>query len=59
MHEWRYPKQCYLMLKSLDEIGRVTWASRIKNLLFQYGYGIVWISQNIGDSNLFLKQLKQ
>ena len=24
MHEWRYPKQCYLMLKSLDEIERVT-----------------------------------
>ena len=20
MHEWRYPKQCYLMLKRLDEI---------------------------------------
>ena len=28
----RYPKQCYNMLKSVDDIGRVTWATRMKNL---------------------------
>ena len=29
-----YPKQSYIMLRRLDEIGKSTWATNIKNLLF-------------------------
>ena len=47
------------MLKSLDEAGRHTWASNVKKLLFRYGYGFVWVSQEVGDINMFIKQFKQ
>ena len=30
MQESRYPKQCYEMLKSFDDIGRITWATKVK-----------------------------
>ena len=59
MHNDRYPKNCYKMLKSLDEAGRHTWASNVKKLLFRYGYGFVWVSQEVGDINSFIKQFKQ
>ena len=32
MHEHRYPKYCYFMLKDFDELGRLTWASSVKHL---------------------------
>ena len=52
----RYPKQCYLMLKQIDESGRITW---VKDLLFRYGFGIVWITENVGDNNEFIYVFKQ
>ena len=59
MQDSRYPKQPYEMLKSLDDVGRITWATKIKMLLFQYGFGYVWITQNIGDADIFVTQFKQ
>ena len=37
----RYPRNCYLMLKSHTEIGRVNWASNVRDLLYRYGFGFV------------------
>ena len=37
----RYPKQCYEMLKSLDNVGRLTWETKVRNLFFRYGFGTV------------------
>ena len=54
MHINRYPYQCYKMLRSLDEAGRVTWATHIRTLLFEHGFGYVWISNTIGDANQFI-----
>ena len=34
MSSVRYPNKCYRMLRNLDESGRITWASKVKNLLF-------------------------
>ena len=31
-----------------DDIGRKYWVTNMKDLLFQYGYGYVWISQGVG-----------
>lgn len=45
MEEYRYPKQCRIMLKKLDETGKITWASRIIDLLFQIG--LAWIAQDV------------
>ena len=59
MSNHRYPRNCYILLKNLDDAGRRTWASTVKNLLYTYGFGIVWISQEIGDTSNFLKAFKQ
>ena len=52
MENYRYPKQSYLMLKRLDESGKTTWASHIKSMLFRFGFGYIWISQDVGNSKL-------
>ena len=55
----RYPKQCYLMLKGYDEIGRTNWVMKVRELLQSYGFGVVWLSQELGDHELFCKIFKQ
>ena len=55
MSHTRYPKT--LMLH--DDIGRQKWVTNIKDLLFQYGYGYVWISQDVGHINMFVSSFKQ
>ena len=47
------------MLHNLDESNRITWASHIKNLLFRFGFGYVWISQDVGDETYFMYVFKQ
>ena len=54
MENYRYPKQSYLMLKRLDESGKTTWASHIKSMLFRFGFGYIWISQDVGNSKLLM-----
>ena len=51
LEEYRYPKQCYIMLKKLDENGKITWASRIKDLLFKFEFGYAWTAQDVGKLN--------
>ena len=58
MEQYRYPRNWYIMLNPLDDIGRVNWVSRVKGLLFRYGVGYVWLAQDVGDINLFIHQLK-
>ena len=59
MEENRYPKQCYKLLRRLDDLGRTTWATHIKRLLFQYGFGYVWLNEDVCDFSIFLSQFKQ
>lgn len=54
MENHRYPKQCYFMLKRLDETGKITWASHIKEMLFKFGFGYVWLAQEVGNSKYLL-----
>ena len=58
MEESRYPKQCDLMLKRLDDCNRITLATKIRNLLSRYGFGYVWLSQGVGDINSFVNVFK-
>ena len=46
------------MLRQLDEGGRNTWATNIKRLLYRYGFGIAWITQDIGNVNVFIAMFK-
>ena len=55
----RYPINCYLILKAIDEVGRVTWASKDKDLLYTYGFGNVWISKEVDICNILLSCFKQ
>jgi hypothetical protein len=59
MGDHRYPKHCYLMLKRLHESGRKTWAGSIKDLLFKFGFGYVWVSHDVGDDVNFINIFKQ
>ena len=59
MPEWRYPRKAYNMLYSLDCAERYTWATSVKNILFSFGFGYVWISQDIGNKTSFLFAFKQ
>ena len=59
MPENRYPRNCYLMLKQHDSLGRNNWASAIKNLLYSYGFGFVWLNQTVGDIWSVLHHFKQ
>jgi hypothetical protein len=55
----RYPYKCFQMLHYLDTTGHSNWASGVKNVLFKFGFGIVWISQDVGSVNNFLQQLSE
>ena len=59
MQDSRYPKQCYFMLKRLDEVGRKTWATNIRELLYMYGFGYAWLAHDVGNDDNFLCQFKQ
>ena len=47
------------MLKNIDESGRITWITHVRDLLFRYGFGILWLTENIGDDNVFITVFKQ
>ena len=49
----------YKMLKALGKAGRHNWASKVRNLLFTYGFGYAWFAQDVGDIGMFISQFKQ
>ena len=53
----RYPKQCNKMLKSQHDIGRINWVSKVRDFLFIDGFGLAWISQEIGNPAQFILKL--
>ena len=59
MSSVRYPNKCYTLLRNFDERGRKTWASKVKELLFQNGFAYVWLVEDVGDQILFTKSFKQ
>ena len=59
MNQNRYKKNCYLMLKSHTELGRNIWASNVRDLLYRFGFGFVWLSQDVRNVTVFLQELRQ
>ena len=55
----RLASKAYHMLKALDERGKTTWVTHVKNLLCSTGFGFVWISQQVGNQKAFLNTFKQ
>ena len=58
MHNGRIPRKAYEMLLNLDNLGYDTWASKIRCLLFSYGFGFVWMSQMVGNRVSFIRTFK-
>ena len=58
MPEHRYQKQVYSMLINLDNSGKSNWVSHVRTLLFESGFGYVWMAQGVGDVNNFLKEFE-
>ena len=45
MEDYRLTKSCCKMIHNLDVNGRITWATKAKNLLYNLAFGPVWLSQ--------------
>ena len=54
MPDSRLVKKSYLMLKNLDCIGQRNWASDIRKLLCENGFGYIWFDQQIQHEKHFL-----
>jgi len=52
----RIPRQAYCMLYNFDMLGRFNWASEIKRILFSYGFGYVWLAQEVGNREIFISE---
>ena len=49
-----------MMLNDLEELpNKTNWASLVRNLLMSLGFYEVWLSQGVGNINIFLSQMKQ
>jgi hypothetical protein len=59
IQEEKHPKAAYNMLYELDRVGRITWASQVKKLLYMHGFGIVYLCQYVGNHGLFMSEFKQ
>ena len=54
----RLPNQAYHMLLGLDNMGKQTWASCIRQMLSNCGFYYVWFQHNVGNVKMFLKEFK-
>jgi len=54
----RLPRQAYQMLLNMDEDGKVCWATGIRTILSEAGFYSVWLSQGVGDIDMFLDVFK-
>lgn len=59
MNTYRYPYQSHRMLRNLDEVERQTWATKVRELLFKFGFGYAWFYENVGNENVFLQIFKE
>jgi len=59
LSDHRYPKNCYMLLKRLDEAGRIHWATNVKKYVIYVWFGYVWVAQEVGNIDVFLCQFRQ
>ena len=49
-----------MMLNDLEDLlNKTNWASLVRNLLTSLGFYEVWLSQGVGNINIFLSQMEQ
>ena len=52
-------KQAYLMLLDHCEKGNDNWATKIKKVLCENGFGIVWINESVENEGFVLSEIKK
>ena len=55
----RYTRRCLNDQVILAERGVSSWGLELRNILFRFGFGEVWLNQGVGDEALFLNCFKQ
>lgn len=55
----RYVKKAYNMMFTLDQRGSSNWVTSVKTLLNNYGFGHIWLNQNVDNKAAFLSEFKQ
>jgi len=55
----RLPKSALNVQVKLEERNKTCWLTGIKNLLFENGFGIVYIQGQVGDVKMFIMELKE
>ena len=48
------------MTKSVTrtKLGTTNWVTKVKRMLFSYGYGCVWLTQFVGDETQFFNSFR-
>ena len=59
MNDDRIPKKAYLMLCRLDASGKRNWVTKVRECLFKFGFGWVWMNQGVGRMNVFVHTFQQ
>ena len=59
MRETKYARQCYNMLFHFDQLGYTNWATSIRKLLYNNGFGYLWELQEVNNEKRFLYALQQ
>ena len=59
MEKERLPYKAYLMLLNLDNNGKNCWASKVRMILCDTGFNVVWLQQSVGNVKMFLRAFKQ
>jgi hypothetical protein len=59
LEDHRYPKKAYNMLLALQRQNCNTWACKIRNVLYRFGFGLVWEAQGVGITKVFITKFKQ
>ena len=58
MDDKRYPRKAYNMLLNLRRQNCTKWACKVRNVLYKFGFGVVWEMQGVGNVNLLIKKFK-
>ena len=53
-----FSRQCYDEMCKTDKLGTTNWVTKVKRMLFSYGYGRVWLTQSVGDETQLLNSFR-
>jgi len=58
-NNFRYSKMAYLALLNMTERGRVNWVTKVKVLLCDNGFGLVWLFGQVSNEKQFIRAFKE